>query len=247
MLQGLKILPLVLALAAVGIFATSCGSSNANLRIVQTIPDINGGEALDIYLDGNKEASPLGFGGTLPATGYQSTGAGTRHLQVFLTGQVTGAIFDGNITLASGNDYTVILSGFSTSSNIVATLFTDNNTVAPTSGNVSIRVIHASPTWNYSYYPNGMDVWVVGAPYTIGGGTSPTISALSYINPTESKYISAPAGTYEVIATPPGLPAGIIVGGPYAFNSGDIRTVVFIDAPGGGLGSAPLVLNDLGK
>ncbi len=246
MLQGLKTLPLVLALAAVSIFGTSCGSSSAKLRIVQAIPDVSAGQPLDIYLDGNKAASSIGFGGTFPTTGYQSTGAGTRHLQVFLSGQTTGALFDGNLTLASGNDYTAVLSGFSTSSNIAATLFKDTNSPAPTSGNVSIRAIHASPTWNYSYYPAGMDVFVV-APGTSIFGVAPTFSALGYLNPAITKYVSAPAGSYDVIATPPGLPAEIIVGGPYTFNSGVIRTVIFIDAPGGGLGSAPLVLNDLGQ
>ncbi len=245
MFQGLKTLPLVLTLAVVSIFATSCGSSNANLRIVQAIPDVTAGQPLDIYLDGSKAASSVGFGGTLPTTGYQSTGAGSRHLQVFLAGQTTGALFDGNITLASGNDYTTVLTGSSASSNIVATLFTDTNNPAPTAGNISVRIIHASPTWNYSYYPNGMDVWVVGAPYTIGGGTLPTVGALGYTK--ASNYISAPAGAYKVIATPPGLAAALIIGGPYTFNSGDIRTVIFIDAPGGGLGSSPLVLNDLGQ
>jgi hypothetical protein len=243
MFQGLKTLPLVLTLAAVSIFATSCGSSSAKLRIVQAIPDVSAGQPLDIYLDGNKAASSIGFGGTFPTTGYQSTHTGSRHLQVFLAGQTTGAIFDGNITLNSGSNYTAVLSGFTTSSNIAASLFTDNNT-APSSGNVSVRIIHASPTWNYSYYQNGMDIFVV-APGTSIFGVSPTVSALGYQH--ASNYVSAPAGSYNVIATPPDLAAEIIVGGPYTFNSGDIRTVIFVDAPGGGLGSAPVVLNDLGQ
>lgn len=240
MFQGLKILPLVLTLAAVSIFTTGCSSSSTKLRIVQAIPDA--GQPLDIYIDGNKVAPGVGFGSVFPTSGYHSTATGSRHLQVFLAGQTTGAIFDGNIALASGSTYTAVLTGFYTSSSIVSSLFTDNNT-APTSGNVSVRVIHASPTWNYSFYPNGMDVWIVGSPYTIGGGLAPTISALGY--PKASSYISAAAGTYEVIATPPQLPAALIIGGPYNFNSGDIRTVVFIDGPG--FPSAPLLLNDLGQ
>jgi hypothetical protein len=244
MLQGLKILPLVLTLAAVSIFATSCGSSSAKLRIVQAIPDVSAGQPLDIYIDGNKTAPGIGFGGVFPTSGYHSTATGSRHVQVYIAGQTTGALFDGNVTLANGSVYTLVLTGFSVGPNvgIAASLFTDNNT-APTSGNVSVRVINATPTWNYSYYPT-MDVWIVGAPYTIGGA-SPTISALGYTK--ASSYISAPAGSYEVIATPPGLPVGIIAGGPYTFNSGDIRTVVFVDIPGGGLGGTPLVLNDLGN
>jgi hypothetical protein len=244
MLRPLKILSLVLALVAASIFLINCGgSSSAKVRIVQAIPDVSP-NSVDIYLDGNKVASSVGFEGTYPATGYQGTSAGSRHLQVFPGGQTTGAIFDGNISLNSGSEYTVVLTGFSVGPNVgvTASLFTDTNT-APTSGNVSVRVIHAAPTWKYSYY-GSMDVWIVGPPYAIGGTTA-TIPSLGYTS--ASSYISAPAGTYEVIATPPGLPVGILVGGPFSFSSGVIRTVIFVDAPGGGLAGTPLVLNDLGS
>ena len=243
MLRCLKVLPLVLALAALTAFITSCGSSKAKLRIVQAIPDVNGEQPVDIYLDGAKSQSLIPFGGVAPGTGYLSTSGGSRHLQVFVAGQTTNAIFDGSISLSSGSEYTVVLTGSAASSTVAAALLTDNNT-APTSGNTSIRIIHASPTWNSSFFPNGMDVYVV-APLTNIVGLPPTVSALGYTK--ASSYISAPAGTYDVIATPPTIPAAEITGGPFTFNSGDVRTVVFVDAPGGGIGGAPLVLNDLGN
>ena len=243
MLQGLKTLPLLFALTAASIFATSCGSSTAKLRIVQAIPDVTGGQALDIYIDGNKVAPGLAFQTPFPSSGYHSTSAGSRHVQVFLAGQTTGAIFDGNVNLSSGSQYTLVLTGFSVGPNvgISAPLFTDSNT-APTSGNVSVRVIHAAPSWSTLF--GNMDVWIVGAPFSIGG-TAPTVSALGYTK--ASSYTSAPAGTYEVIATQPGVPLGIITGGPFTFNSGNVRTVVFVDAPTGGLFGTPLVLNDVGQ
>ena len=244
MFRRFRTLLVVLALASVIIFAASCGSSSAKLRIVQAIPDVTSSQPLDIYLDGNKTASALSFGGVTPSTGYNSVSSGSRHLQVFLTGQTTGPYFDGNISLSSGSEYTVVLTGFTTSNNVAAPLFTDNNTTPPTSGNVSIRVIHASPTWNYSYYPTGMDIYVLAPGQNIVEGTQ-TFSALAYEH--ASDYKSAAAGTYNVIATPPGLPAETDVLPSYAFNSGDIRTVVFLDSPGGGLGATPLVLSDLGN
>ena len=244
MARRFRILPLVLALTGVTIFATSCGSSSAKLRIVQAIPDVTSGQALDIYLDGNKTASTVGFGSVTPSTGYSSVSSGSRHLQVFLTGQTTSPYFDGTISLSAGSEYTVVLTGFTTSNNVAAPLFTDNNSVAPTTGNTSIRVIHASPTWNYSYYPTGMDIFILAPGQNILEGTQ-TFSQLAYEH--ASDYKSAAAGTYNVIATPPGLPAETDVLLSYAFNSGDIRTVVFLDAPGGGLGATPLVLSDLGN
>jgi hypothetical protein len=244
MFRRFRTLVLVLALAGVTIFAVSCGSSNAQLRIVQAIPDVTSGQALDIYLDGNRTATAASFGSVNPSKGYSSVSSGSRHLQVFLTGQTTGPYFDGTISLSSGSQYTVVLTGFTTSNNVAAPLFTDTNTPAPTSGNVSIRVIHASPTWNYSYYPTGMDIYVLGPGQTIVEGTQ-TVSALGYEH--ASKYVSAAANTYTVIATPPGLPAETDVLPQYAFNSGVVRTVVFVDSPGGGLGATPLVLSDLGN
>ena len=243
MFQGLKTLPLVLALAATSIFTTSCSSSNAKLRIVQAIPDVTGGQGLDIYIDGNKVAPALTFGTAFPGSGYHGTAGGSRHLQVFLSGQTTGALFDGNVSLTSGTQYTMVLTGFSVGPNvgISAPLFTDNNT-APTSGNVSVRIVHAAPTW--SSFLGNMDAWIVGSPYVIGGTTA-TVQNLAYTK--ASGYNSAPAGTYEVIATQVGVPSPLITGGPYTFNSGDIRTVIFVDAAGGGLVGTPIVLNDLGQ
>jgi hypothetical protein len=239
MLRCLKVLPLVLALASLTILITSCGSSKAKLRFVEAIPDTNG--AVDIYLDGAKSQSAIPFQGIAPGSGYLSTSGGSRHLQVFPSGQTTNALFDGSISLSSGSEYTVVLTGSITSSTVAAALLTDNNT-APTSGNVFVRVVHASPAWGAFF--GTMDVFVV-APGTNIVGVTPTISALGYTK--ASGYVSAPAGTYDVIATPPSVPAAEITGGPFTFSSGDIRTVVFIDAPGGGLGGTPLVLNDLGN
>ncbi len=245
MLRLTHILPLLVALAA-SIFATSCSSSDAQLRIVQAVPDINP-DSVDIYLDGNKVASGVAFRSVTPATGYMSTGSGSRHLQVFPAGQTSGTTyFDGTISsLGAGTQYTLVLTGFSVTgtpnAGVVAALFTDNN-LAPSSGNTEIRVIHASPTWNFSYYPNGMDIYILAPGTPVEG--SPTFH-VAYKS--ASTYQSAPAGTYSVMATPPGLPVAYLTLNSYAFNSGDIRTVVFVDAAGGGLGGTPLVLSDLGQ
>ncbi len=240
MLHRFKILSLVFTLAAVGIFVTSCGSSNASLRIVQAIPDVSGGQPLDIYIDGNKVASSVGFGGLYPTSGYKSTASGSRHLQVYVAGQLTGALFDGNVSLASGTDYTVVLTGSVTSNTVVAPLFTDNNTPPTSTGNFELRVIHASPTWN-AFYPSGMTFYLL-APNTALTCVSPSVPSLTYKN--ASSYVSAPAGSYDVVGTPMGLCVGDI-NQQYSFNAGQIRTLVIVDAPGGGLSALPLELNDL--
>ena len=235
----LKFLLLALALAAVALFSTSCGSSNAKLRIVQVIPDVPSAQALDIYLDGTKVATSVGFGGLFPSSGYNSTSSGSRHLQVYLSGQTTGPYFDGNISISSGSNYTVVLTGSITSNTVVAPLFTDNNTAPTSSSNFEMRVIHASPTWNAFF--GGMDVYLV-APGTSISSVSPTISNLTYKN--GSTYVNAAAGNYEIIMTPVGLKANDI-DFQTSFQAGQIRTIVVTDAEGGGLSGSPLILKDL--
>ena len=228
----LKFLPLLASLAAITFFGTSCGSTNAKLRIVQAIPDVTGGQALDIYIDGSKVGTSVGFGGSFPGSGYHTTSGGTRHVQVYLSGQTTNPYFDGTVTLTGGSTYTQVLTGSITSITVVAPLFTDDNTT-PTSGNFKLRIIHASPTWN-SFF-GGMDVYVV-APGTSISSVSPTYSNLTYKNAT--------AGSYEVIITPVNLKANDI-DVQYSFTAGQIRTLVVVDAAGGGLSGTPIELSDL--
>ena len=68
MLRRLIVLPILVALATLVMFTNGCSSSNAKIRFVQAIPDVNAQQALDIYLDGNKAESSVGFGTTAPAT-----------------------------------------------------------------------------------------------------------------------------------------------------------------------------------
>jgi hypothetical protein len=250
MLLRLKFLPLALALVAVALFGTSCGSSNAKLRVVQAIPDVPSAQPLDIYIDGTKVATSVGFGGAFPGTGYNSTSSGSRHLQVYLSGQTTGPYFDGNITISSGSDYTVVLTGFTTgpSGTVVAPQFTDNNTAPTSSGNFEVRFVHASPTWNNFF--GGMDVYVV-APGTSISAVSPTISNLTYKSDSgtcsaciNGGYLPAAAGNYEIIMTPVGSKANDI-DFQTSFQAGQIRTVVVTDAQGGGLSGSPIILKDL--
>jgi len=221
------------------LFGTSCGSSSGKLRVVQAIPDVPSAQPLDIYLDGSKVANQVGFGGLFPTSGYHSTSSGSRHLQVYLSGQTTNPYFDGNLTISNGTDYTTVLTGSITSNSVVAPLLTDNNSKPSSSGNFELRIIHASPFWN-SFF-GGMDVYVV-APGTSISAVSPTVSNLTYKN--ASTYVSAAAGTYEVIMTPVGLKANDI-DVTYTFNAGQIRTLVVTDAEGGGFPGTPVELNDL--
>jgi hypothetical protein len=234
MLRMLRTLPFALVLAALSMFAASCGSSNSKLRLMHAVPD---GGAIDVLIDGKNVAPGLSFD---IATSYLSVTSGSRHVQVFAAGTTTNAFFDGTVSLSGGTTYTAVATGSATSSTVVAPLFTDNNT-APTSGNIEIRVIHASPTWNTDF--GGLDVYVV-APGTSISGVSPTISNLTYKN--ASTYLSVAAGQYEIVMTPVGQKSNDIDIEPSDLNTaGRIRTFVVVDNAGGGLSGTPQELSDL--
>ncbi len=232
MLRRFKTLPLALALTAVSLFATSCGSSNSKFRMFNAIPNLT--TAVDVLIDG-RVVGTVSFGAGTPTSGYLSVSSGTRHVQVFPTGQTTGAYFDGNLSLSSGTPYTFLLAGPTVS--LQHALFTDNLT-APTSSSAALRVIAA-----WSSFQTSADVYLVTAGTGSASGT-PLLSGIAY--PTASSYQTFPAGSYAFLVTPTGLPGAVDVDVPDAtFSGGKIYTYVLIDLPGGGEPSGtPVVLND---
>ncbi len=231
MFRMLKILPLLLALGTLGIFATSCGTDHSKVRVVHASPD---SPAIDVAVDGKTVVTNLAFGGVSPATGYLTVTAGNRKVEVRATGTTTDLI-NSNVSFGSGKEYTVLASGFA--ANIAAIVLTDDNS-APASGNFKLRIVHASP----SAPAINLDVYVV-APGTDITGVSPTISSLAYGQ--ASGYQTAAAASTEVIITAAGNKTPII-DQTYDLTAGQIRTLVVLDnAPGGSVNPIPLELADL--
>jgi hypothetical protein len=228
-----KVLPLALALAALGILAISCGSDNSQYRIVQAIPDspVN----FDIQIGGKTLFTNVGFGTVEPSSGYDKISSGSDPIEVFQTGTTTPVINSTALNLAGGKQYTVFLTG-TFGGTPAATLVTDNNT-APTSGNVEFRIMDASPS-----APGSVDIYIV-PPGTDITGISPDISGLTFGQ--ASTYVSKGANTYEVIVTTMGNKTPLI-SPSYTLTAGQIRTIVLVDIAGGGaLNGTPLELNDL--
>lgn len=236
MFRMLRTLPFILALATLSIF-TACGGSNSTkFRLVQAIPDIPQQQAVDVLIDG-KKVGTVSLAGVTPASGYLSGSSGSRHLQVFLTGQTTGPYFDGNVTFNSGSN-TVVATGSVTNNTIVAPLFTDN-APTPTSSNAGLRIIQASPE-GLGGNP-AVDIYLV-APGGSLPGTSADIPNVAY--PAASAYKTFPAGTYDLLLTPAGIPS-LNIRIPGSFTQGKNYTYVLIDVQNGGqMAQNPVVLND---
>jgi hypothetical protein len=238
MFRIVRTLPFALALAALSLF-TACGGSNSTkFRLVNAVPDVPQQQPVDVLIDG-KVVGTVSLGGVTPASGYLPVASGSRHLQVFPTGTTTGAFFDGNVPFNSGNAYTVVATGGIGTNTVVAPAFTDNNP-APTSSNAALRIIQASPE-GLGGKP-AVDIFLV-APGGSLPGTSPDIPNVAY--PAASAYKTFPAGTYDLLLTPAGIPSLNIRISNASFSAGKNSTYVLVDVQNGGqMAQNPVVLND---
>ena len=164
---------------------------------------------------------------------------------MFQTGTTTPVNIDTSFKLGGGKQYTVVATGLSADTSgsdaPTAVLLTDNNT-APTTGNVNFRIVHASPS-----APASVDVYIVPTGTDISSA-SPTISGLNFQQ--ASGYQSISAATYAyvldtVLVTPSGSKTPF-VNQNYTLTAGQVRTLVLVDATGGGAPApTPLELFDL--
>jgi hypothetical protein len=240
MFHPLKALPLALAVAALSLF-TSCGSNNAQIRVVHAIADAT---ALDVDINGTKQITDISFDTVQPSSNpatYVSVPSGNDTIEAFVSGSTTNTVLAStNISLSSSTQYTVVLGGSAASA--IAFNLTDNNTV-PVSGDVEFRIINASPSG-----PGGsgaaVDVYIV-PPGTGLGGLQPQISGLSYTQASPYQPLNFAATGYEVIVTPTGNQTPYIQQN-YVTQTGSITTLVLLDnLQGGSLSDIPLELFDL--
>jgi len=246
----LKALPLTLALAALSIVATSCGSTNqSQVRVINAVP--NAPNNLDVYFNGARIVTDIAFDEVSPApstpAAYTNVASGSVPIDAFTTGNTStnsGAIVPANVNanLVGAMPYTVVLDGYSTEA--IAEAIQDATT-PPTTGYVEFRVINASP----SGPTNGADVYFVPSGTTDITNYAAQIPHIS--NGQTSTYQNLPflAGGYWVIVTVNGNKTPIATYSPTAAwpANGSIATLVLLDNPGGynGMSPTPLVLQDL--
>jgi hypothetical protein len=242
MFRLLKALPLMLALAALNIFTTSCSSSNqAQVRVVNAIPD--GPAPLDIEVNGTKIITNLAFDAVQPATTpatYLRVPSGTDTFEALSTGTSTVVLPSSHIGLSGSKQYTIVAAGFEANQN-PPLLLTDNNT-APTSGNVEFRIVHASPSGT-----TPVDVYIVNPPGTNISTLTPQISALAYGQASTYVPIAFASNGYSVVVTANGNKTPIVDQNYTPAATGSIWTLVLVDNQGGGNGMStiPLLLQDV--
>jgi Domain of unknown function (DUF4397) len=246
MLRWLKALPLALpltlALAALG-FLVACGSGNSvQVRFVHAIQDSG---QLDIDFNGTKEYTDIAFTAVQPSSGYSAVPAGNDTIQGFATGTTTLAFTNSNVNLNAGTEYTVVATGFITSTSDVVILSPADTNTEPANGTVNFRVIDASPSG-----PGSLDIYILPNP-VVGGIVPPaTISGLAYQQ--TSTYVPLPYNSngqgYTIYvctsgSTNPIFSQPLTVG---SSSEGSIRTLILTDqANDDALRDLFTVLNDL--
>jgi hypothetical protein len=234
MLRPLKALTLTSAVLTASFFATGCGSSDhTQVRFVHALQDAG---ALDVEVNGTVDFTDISFLGVQPnQPGYTPVPSGTDTIKAVATGTTTQT-FSATATFSGSGHYTVVATGFSQTgnhgSNVALLSVPDNNSGAP-SGDVSFRVIHASPSG-----PGNVDVYILLNPATCPSGT-PAISGLGYTQ--GSSYVSL-AYNPNNATPPPGFTVCVTAAGSLQRifseptdpgTAGAVRTLVLTDVQEG--------------
>jgi hypothetical protein len=241
MSRWLKAVPVMLALAALSIFAASCGnSSQARVRFVHAIQDAG---PLDIDVNGTQDFTNISFREIQPnQPGYTNVPSGTDTLEGFAANTTTEAFSD-SAGWGAGAAYTLVATGFQTGTNgsNVVLLSIPDNIPTPPAGDVEFRIIHASPSG-----PGTVDVYIELNPSS-GPELPITLQGLAYTQ--ASKYMSfvynpnqdpIPPG-FTVYVTASGSMVPIISETIDPGAPGAVRTLVLTDIQGG-TGMDPLYL-----
>jgi hypothetical protein len=226
-----KLLTLLLAATA---FTAACDDDDdttgpegeSRVRVVHASPDA---PDVDVLLDDAEVLSDVPY---LAASGYLETTDGDHNLKVNAAGTTT-TVIDADVTLTDATDYTVIASGLL--AQIEPIVLEDDNT-APAAGSVRVRAMHGAPS------APAVDVYVT-APGADLATAAPTLAGVGFGD--VSDYLEVPAGDYQVRVTPAGSKTVAIDSGALTLSSGQVRTVIAVDAAGGGAPFDFLVLADL--
>jgi hypothetical protein len=224
---------LVATVAVLGLAACSDDDDNgptaatptALVRVVHASPDAPN---VDVAVDGSIALANVPF----PVfSGYLEVPSGTRNVQVRPTGSQT-AVIEADLALATGTAYTVFATGLVADISAVVAV---DDLVAPTAGNVKVRVVHGAPS-----APN-VDVYATAPGADINTAT-PVLTNVPFRG--VSDYLTVPAGQYQFRVTPTGTKT-VAIDLTVTLNTNSIRTVVARDNVGGGTPFALFLLPDL--
>ena len=204
---------------------TSSGIGQGRLRIVHASPDA---PDLAVVVDGDTVVSDLAYLGSseyleLPAAG---------HVMQVADASADTTLIDRDVTIADGVDYTIVVGD--TLRSLKALVLTDDNSTPP-AGTIRVRAIQGAP------HAGAVDVYVTdpGADLTLTGPLASDVR-FGQVLP----YVQTNSGTYQVRVTQTDSKDVLIDSGALTLQNDQIRTVIAVEAAGGGEPFDFLVLND---
>ncbi|HKG95357.1 MAG TPA: DUF4397 domain-containing protein [Gemmatimonadaceae bacterium] len=233
--QTRRTLSAVLLLLAAALGAAACddddpaspGPGAAQLRFVNAAP---GAGAVTVKWDNSDAFTAVGYGSS--AAAYKTVDAGVRSVKVRAAAATTD-LATGDVTAKRDEPYTVLLVKEGTAHSVVA--LADTNT-APAAGKARLRIAHAAPAANGS-----VDVYVTAPGADLAAATP---SAAGVQLKKASKYLDVDAGDRQLRLTAAGAKTVLLDAGTLSLTSGQVRTVVALEADAGGTPLKAVVLQD---
>lgn len=215
--QFLGFIAVLLTLAAAGCKSAGTIASSAQFRVMNASVEQ---PSLTFLLTTTTLSSGLAYP-TATAYTQEAPGGYTVHVEPAGT---TATLINQPVVFQPGISYTFIAAEAAFASPSLAPIFLTDDNSAPSSGQMKLRVVNASPD------VGNLDVYVVSPGKNLQG-VSPTFSNLAFQSATT--YQSLAPGNYEVYFTATGQKTILIDSGALTFHAGQIRTVVALDATGG--------------
>jgi hypothetical protein len=190
---------LLAAVAAVAIIAGGCSNNDnpaapasaakASVMAIHASPDA---PAVDLYVDGAKAGSNLGFPNN---TSYLSVDAGTRAVAVKVAGTST-TVLSANLPVAANTTYSVF--AVDSVAKLGALVLTDDLT-SPAAGKAHVRFIHLSPN------APAVDVALAGGAVLIPNKSFKDYTAFIPLDAATYNLEVRLAGTSTVVLSLPGV------------------------------------------
>jgi hypothetical protein len=152
-------------------------ADTAKVRVLHASPDA---PAVDVYLD-DAIVGPLTNVPFGTISGYLDIPAGAHNVKVYAAGTTTGAVIDANVTVATGDKYTIA------ATNALASIEPQviEDQPAPSCSTAQVRVVHLSAD------APAVDVGTAGS-----APADAVVKNLSY--PDATGYLALPAATYDL-------------------------------------------------
>ncbi len=188
------------------------------IRVVNASADA---PAVDVYANGVLVVEALPF---KAASAYLSVPPGSYNIQVRVAGTQT-TVLSQPLILMGGTDYTAFAMGSVSGSRPLFLIALGDNLLPRPSGTISLRVVHAAAS------APAVDVYV-GGPWAPVTGATPALTSVPY--GASSLHLDVPNAIYQGRVTVAGT-KNIAINSPVLrLPGGAVRTLVAVDAKGGG-------------